>query len=80
MQRPPGALAQGIISRSLQEVGSGGTDLRSYPSHAFGAGPSHSRAMGGYAPGTHIPSGNGGCLPDSQRYWHYSQAAAYYNT
>ncbi len=26
-----------------------GTDLRPYPSHRFAAGPSHSRAMGGYA-------------------------------
>ena len=26
-----------------------GTDLQSYPSHRFAAGPSHSRAMGGYA-------------------------------
>ena len=43
---------------SLREVGSVGTLLRSYPSHRYAAGPSHSRAMGGYAPGTHIPSGN----------------------
>ena len=46
------------IACFLREVGSGGTDLRSYPSHAVGAGPSRSRATGGYAPGTHIPSGN----------------------
>ena len=33
------------------------TDLRSYPSHRFAAGPSRSRATGGYASETHIPVG-----------------------
>jgi len=37
------------FNRSLQGEPPEGTDLRSYPSHPCGAGPSHSRAMGGYA-------------------------------